>query len=464
MEKLLSLPPFVGVVLGVICWELGTTSLYLYEPFGLPTLLRLIGFFLILYSTYKSTYKRLDINVSFYYQLFALWVFLVALRGIFIGNIRSESTSIFEALRFAFIGEFGEITYLAPLLALMTVRLDSLYFLKKIAIVLCVVFFVLALLNREQILLGLVAQGRTELLDFTGKEITVRILISAVSPGYGLIVFMLFCYSYIKEKSKILLPAAIILAFFGNAIGGGRGGTIFSLLYFILFLYIVFKYPITKVEKSNRKRNNKLHRFALFALVIVAAVYGINYLYEQTNTFDVLLNHAFGGKDVDSGSWNDNRGTITTDFFADFNSDLFSWIWGRGANGTFRTNYDISGGQRLYMEWGYLYLVLKGGVVYLFLYVFCLLHGAYVGYFRSKNTFSKALSFMCLVLAMNLVSTGAEPQYNMLYVLSWMCFGLVERKEVRYISDKEIFNYFNVKDYGRLKKKNVNTIAIERSV
>lgn len=453
MGQLLKIPPFVGVVLGVFCYELGATSLYLYNPYVIPTLLRLIGLCLILYFAFKSPYKRLDGKMGLIHQIMILWILFIIIRGVFIGNIRPDSTSFADGLRFAFIGEFGEITYLAPLLALMSVRLDSFYYLKKIAIIFCVLFFVLAITNREQILVGLVAQGKTELLGYDGEEISVRNIIWAASPGFGLIVFMLFCFNYIKEKYKLLLPAAIILSFIGYAIGGGRGTTFFSLLYLALFFYITFKYPIIIPDKQ-KHRKSKTIRFILFVFVIIAAVWGINYLYEQTHIFDFLFNHAFGGKDVDSGTWNNNRDDITKDFFADFNSDFFSWIWGRGANGTFSTNYDYSGGRRVYMEWGYLYLVLKGGIFYLFLYVFCLLHGAYVGLFRSKNALSKALSFMCLILAMNLISTGADPQYSMLYVLSWMCFGLVERKEVRSLSDKEVYNYFNIKHYSKVCNAN----------
>ncbi len=454
MGELLKIPSFAGVVLGVFIYELGTTFYYLYSPFVIPTFLRVIGLCFILYFAIKSHYKLLSGRIGALHQIMIIWVVLIAFRGVFIGNLRPESISFTEGLRYAFIGEFGEITYLAPLLALMTVKLDSLYYLKRFAIVFCVFFFAMAIFNREQILIGLVAQGRSELLDFTGEEILVRHIIRAVSPGFGLIVFMLFCYNYITGKAKLLLPASMLLSFLGNAIGGGRGSTFFNLLYLILFFFIVFKYPIKESEYFKRKPGEKLFRFVLFVLIIIAGILGIKYLYEQTPVFDVLINHAFGGKDVGTGSWNDNRGDMTKDFFADFNSDILSWIFGRGANGTFYTNYDYSAGRRIYMEWGYLYLVLKGGVIYLFLYVICLLHGAYVGYFHSNNAFSKALSFMCLVLLMNLVSTGGEPQYSMLYVLTWMCFGLVERKEVRSLSDKEIYNYFNIKHYSRFCNTN----------
>ena len=278
MEQLLRIPPFVGVVLGVFCYELGTTSLYLYNPYIIPTILRVTGLFLILYFAFKSKIKGLGGRVAFHYQVMIIWIMLVVLRGVFIGNLRPDSTSFLDGLRFAFIGEFGEITYFAPLLALMAVRLDSLYYLKKLAIAFCFFFFVLAIFNREQILIGLVAQGKSELLDVTGEEMSVRHIIRAASPGFGLIVFMLLCYNYIKGKAKILLPAAVILAFFGNAIGGGRGTTAFSLLYLILFVFIVFKYPVNGLERQKGKRKNKLFRVALFVLIIVVGVWGINYL------------------------------------------------------------------------------------------------------------------------------------------------------------------------------------------
>lgn len=449
MGQLFKIPPFAGVVLGIFCYELGTTFLYLYKPYVIPTLMRVTGLFLILYFALHSSYKPFSGKVAFYYKILVLWIVLVVLRGVFIGNLRPDSTSFSDGLRFAFIGEFGEITYLAPLLALMAVRLESLYYLRKFAIVFSVLFLLLAIANREQLFLGMVAQGMTDLVGFDGEEISVRNLIRAASPGFGLIILMLFCYNYLKGKAKILLPASIILSFIGYAIGGGRGTTAFSLLYLILFFYIVLKYPVNGVEKLKSKRGKKMFRFILFTLIIFAGAWGLNFLYEQTHIFDALIQHAFGGPDIDSGTWNDNRGDMTSDFFTDFNSDFLSWIWGRGANGSFHTSYKTSGGQRVYMEWGYLYLILKGGIIYLFLYVYCLLHGAYVGYFRSKNAFSKALSIMCLILILNLVSTGAEPQYSMLYILSWMCFGLVERNEVRSLSDHEIYNYFNIKHYSK---------------
>ena len=196
-------------------------------------------------------------------------------------------------------------------------------------------------------------------------------------------------------------------------------------------------------------------------LILGLLIGGIIYLFNETPVFDVLLQHAFGGRDFEGGEWNDNRGGISNDFIKDFNADPLSWIIGRGVNGSFLTNYYEHGEHRVYMEWGFLYLILKGGVVYLMLYIYCMLHAAYKGLFHSNNSFSKGLSFMCIFIIMNMISTGANPQFSTLYILAWISFGLVERKEVRELKDSEIYNLFNIKNSSRINKKIVNSVTTD---
>lgn len=445
------MPPAFGVLLGCILFELGTTSLYLYQPFFIPTVLRFGGLFTIIYFTFKSPRITLNSNIAVVFRFLIIWSVFIVLRGPLIGSFRPDTNSIFDVIRMALIGQFGDLTYFVPLFALFSVRLDSLYYIRKFSIVFCVLFIVLIFLNRDQIAAGMLNMGRTSLVDYTGESITVRELIDAAFPGFGLVVFMLLCYGYTKGKLSFILPFSMLVYTLCYAIGGGRGKTAFSIVYFLSFLFLYYKYPII-LNKKYKKINSFFHKI-LILLVVALLFRGIVYLYNETTAFDVLMQHAFGGRDIEAGEWNDNRGGISTDFINDFNAHPLSWIWGRGVNGAFLTNYYESGQHRIYMEWGYLYLILKGGVVYLALYIYCMLHGAYMGFFRSKNTFSKALSFMCLFMVMNMLSTGANPQFSTLYFLAWISFGLVECREVRLVKDNEIYNYFNVKNYGRIKQK-----------
>lgn len=461
MKYTTKIPPVLGVILGCVLYELGTTSLYLYQPYVLPTVLRFGGLFAILYFAFKSPRTKLHGDISVVFRFLILWSIFMVLRGPFIGNFRPESESFSDVVRIAFIDRYGDITYFFPLFALLSLRLDSLYYFRRIAIVMSVFFIILIILNRGQIMAGMLTMGRTDLVDFAGEPITVRDLVDAAFPGFGLMVFMLMCYGYIKGKLTAFLPISLLLYSLCYAIGGGRGKTVFSLIYFIFFLFLLFKFPVLK-ERGIKKRSLKsLLGKTKILLILGLLIGGIIYLFNETPVFDVLLQHAFGGRDFEGGEWNDNRGGISNDFIKDFNADPLSWIIGRGVNGSFLTNYYEHGEHRVYMEWGFLYLILKGGVVYLMLYIYCMLHAAYKGLFHSNNSFSKGLSFMCIFIIMNMISTGANPQFSTLYILAWISFGLVERKEVRELKDSEIYNLFNIKNSSRINKKIVNSVTTD---
>lgn len=446
------MPPALGVLLGCLLFELGTTSLYLYQPYVIPTVLRLLGLFTIIYFALKSPSINLNGKIAIVFRFLIIWSVFIVLRGPLIGSFRPDTNTIADIFRLALIGQYGDLTYFVPLFALFCVRLEFLYYIRKISIVCCLLFIVLIILNSDQIIAGMLMMGRTNLVDDTGEAITVRELTDAAFPGFGLMVLMLLCYGYIKGKSSILLPISLLVYSLCYAIGGGRGKTIFSVVYFLSFLYLYYKYPV--IRNKRFKNRNVKRLFSKFKIILIIAflVGGVFYLYNETPIFDFLLQHAIGGRDIEGGEWNNNRDVISTDFMNDFNAHPFSWIWGRGVNGAFLTNYYKYGEHRIYMEWGFLYLILKGGVIYITLYICCMLHGAYMGFFHSKNTFSKALSFMCLFMIMNMISTGADPQFSTLFFLAWISFGLVERKEVRLLDDKKIYYFFNVRNYGQLKK------------
>lgn len=233
------------------------------------------------------------------------------------------------------------------------------------------------------------------------------------------------------------------------AIGGGRGDTIFNLLYLVAYIFLIVRYPI-KYNNDVLKGKKKVHWRRFAAIILgVGFVVLLFYLYNQTEVFDYVLERAFGGKEVSTNIGSESRDILVNDFTKDFNAHSFDWIWGRGVNGSYATQHLGIEGRRAWMEWGYLYLVLKGGVVYLFLFVFLILHAAYLGFRKSKNVFSKCVAMMCLVLLFDLSSTNAEPQFSTQFVLTWFCFGLLECKEVRMLSDAEVYGYFNFKNYTR---------------
>ena len=210
MLKISKIPPALGVLLGCILYELGTTSLYLYQPHIIPSVLRFGGLLVIIYFTLKSPKIRLNGNISVVFRFLIVWSLFIVLRGPVIGSFRPDTKSIYDVIFMALLGQFGDLTYFVPLFALFSVRLDSLYYIKKVSIVCCILFIVLIVLNREQILAGMLMMGRTNLVDYTGEPITVRDLVDAVFPGFGLVVLMLLCFGYIKGKLSLLYPISLL--------------------------------------------------------------------------------------------------------------------------------------------------------------------------------------------------------------------------------------------------------------
>ena len=449
MKNITYIPSIVGVVLGLIFYEIGNTIQYLVIPFFFPNLLRLIGFITIVCCLKNATYNHLNGKVSVVFFILIVWTIIMSLRGSLIGNyyIPGQKSSFIQIFLKAFLSPFGAFSYFIPLVALIKVPYNSFYYLKKIAIILCFVSLVMTFWKRNEIANGLVSSGLTSIMEQNGMELTVRHLTSALYPGFGIILLFLFLFNYINGKIlPFIFPLAIIIFFLNNAIGGGRAQTGLSLIYLFLFLFINFYYPFQhgKIFKSKGNMTKTFH----FLILGIVLAYFLYYLYTNTIIFDYLLKRSFGDKTL-SGEFNTSgRDILRKDMINDFNNNPLDWIWGRGVNGAYNTHFLSINGFRTWMEWGYLYLILKGGIVYLILFTYCMLHAAYLGFFKSNNTFSKKLAAMCVVLLINLVSVGAEPQMSTLFLISWICFGLLEQKQLRIMSDETIFCFFNYKNYN----------------
>jgi len=455
IKKETSIPPMVGVLIGISFYEISDTVLYLVEPLFYPTLLRIVGMVLTIYYLSKASYKRLDSGITTVFNFMIFWSVIMLLRGSFMGNyIPGGPYGGVDLVRRAFMNSFGALTFFIPLMALMQMKWNSLYYIKRFAIVYCAISLIMTYMAKEQIAYGQISEGWTTIQDVNGEFISVRTLIRSAFPGFGLTLFGLFCNNYIKGPISLLFPIAIFFFFIAMAIGGGRGDTIFNLLYLIAYFYLLIRwYPINKGQNGRRSKGSRITRRV--AAIVLSLGFGVLllYLYKQTDVFDYVLERAFGTKQLSTEIHSDSREILVRDFVQDFNAHPLDWIWGRGVNGSYVTHHLDINGRRAWMEWGYLYLVLKGGVVYLVLFVLCMLHAVYLGFRKSRNAFSKCLSVMCLMLLFDLSSTNAEPQFTTQFVLTWFCFGMLERKEVLMMSDDDICDYFDVKNHKRIEDK-----------
>lgn len=132
-------------------------------------------------------------------------------------------------------------------------------------------------------------------------------------------------------------------------------------------------------------------------------------------------------------------------FWADMSES--DWLIGKGMNGTyFATAIDTASpfaGEdeelRHLVECGYLQIILKGGLVNVFLIVLIAIPAFFLGIFFSKNILSKVAGMLVLLWLIDMFPWGM-PAFNIGYFLFWISIALCFNKEIREYSDEEILD------------------------
>lgn len=121
------------------------------------------------------------------------------------------------------------------------------------------------------------------------------------------------------------------------------------------------------------------------------------------------------------------------------------WIIGKGINGKYFCPTVINLVDQTYdrpvIETGYLQIILKGGIISLVLLLLILLPAVYKGFFDSKNILAKGASMFILLWVVSLYPTIGN-EFNMKYLLIWICVGICYSKQIRYMPDVVIKNHF----------------------
>lgn len=433
-----------GCIIGVVLHEFGT-YIFLFQPFFFPAFFQLIGILIVLYYLLTAKYHKIQSSVSPLFDFFCIWTLIMILRGSLIGNAPlGYALSVNSAIDYTIKNPYSWIAFVMPLIAKADFNLRSLSILKKLGLVMSIICLISIFLKWDDVFWGAIS-GRTNIIGLDGEYMLVRTLITRLFPCFGLIVLFSFYSNYIGSRLKVLFTLTILIYMYGMVIGGGRSDSIIAFGYILTVYYLYYKYQINSFPYSQKKASKWISRITVIFLLFIFA-YIIVYLINSTTTFDFLFSRLFndGSGDVLADF---NREGITNEFMNDFNNHPLDWIFGRGVNGSYIcTELGINiNGRRQAMEWGYLYIILKGGIVYLVLGTYFFLHAAWQGLFKSNNMFSKACALMCLWQVINLASTRSEPKFALFFVLSWFCFGLLENKNIRMLSDSDFWGYFNNK-------------------
>jgi hypothetical protein len=132
---------------------------------------------------------------------------------------------------------------------------------------------------------------------------------------------------------------------------------------------------------------------------------------------------------------------------------------GRGSLGTYRSaaamaskdtgrdmsSYHLVGekasGIRQVIECGYLFIILKGGVILLLAMLVLILPALWVGLFRSANWLVRGFAFTILAWLVEMVPFGLPSAFPR-YALFWIAVGVCLNPRLRALSDQEVERFF----------------------
>lgn len=143
----------------------------------------------------------------------------------------------------------------------------------------------------------------------------------------------------------------------------------------------------------------------LFMLFVFAAYVGFDYLEDKfLSTFVILQDRAF----------DNTRYWVEHDFYKDMHG--MDYIVGRGSEGLVNSS---ELGKRPIIETGYLNMILHGGIIYLFMYLYLLVVSAIRGWL-SRNTLLVAMSMYIAIMIICLYP-GGHLSFSMDTLALWVC-------------------------------------------
>lgn len=387
----------------------------------------LYSFFAVLWTVFRSSDSRIPQTIAFIifliisikllsnyinqkrkemlFSFFLLWQFFIIIRVEFL-NIKELRFFLFEPIHF--------LSYLIPLVVLMPISIIN---FKKISYSL--LFFSLIFLFLNFFLI----------LKFPINNFTDLIAMSSL-PTAGILILLS------KYSNKYIIATALLIVISVLLIGlmYGKRSVILGALLFLFFSFL-----------TNVILNKKLSFFLKSSCLIFIAVISIYSVNSFLNSADKSKYAIFDRADTDS------RSGVITAFTKDFQFNDF--LIGRGIDGAYYNpmkywSFDNEESRevtyRTNIENGFLYLIMKGGVIWLFLFLIILFRAMYLGFFKSKNLFSKALACYLFIYFIDMFVFG-QPTFSIKYLLVWVCIALCTSIRFRSINENQLMRLINSK-------------------
>lgn len=397
---------FSLILLGFLLFGLKEFAKLVYLP--LQSFMAVAGLLLIFATPLFFTFKRvipLKGSVKIIFYAYLLWIVLIVLRPLFLGQGYTDNSIHPYA-------NFGLTSYLLPLIVLLGSNVISLPKLFRIIFLFSLIGYVFFVVNFNT-MQSIVLAGETVTID---GEMGLGDLANSYYFWFSISNFSLLCYEFISIKYKRFAIFTCIFTLFLLTYFARRGGIFMYSMYFLGMYYLYLE---------QAKTSNRFFKIVLLAVLIyIVYEFVVNY---SGSTFAILFDR------IDE----DSRSSVD-EFLINYLDQENVWWYGNGIEATYK-HPDFREARYVH-ETGYLYLIMKGGIVNLFFYVFLLLHSAYLGLFKTNNRLTKGLAFYALCHVVFLVPFGV-PNFGLEYLFVWIAFAICESSYYRTMSNEQIKEY-----------------------
>lgn len=241
------------------------------------------------------------------------------------------------------------------------------------------------------------------------------------------VIILLMTLPYHKPSKKMIVVVGCVLCIVFMMLAGRRNKVVF----FGGGLMMAFFINIT--NSRSRKIESKIGWF----LLVVALLIGLFFTSSYFSFFFERVSTGMSSREV-----------VLNYFFKDFNSSPTDWITGRGMFGEFFSGVanatDENTDMRDGIESGYLYLILKGGLIWVGLLTIFSLRAIYRGFFKSKNLLCKGFAMIVLLNLIDMVGFGI-PTTSIKYIMVYISIAGCNTGWLRNCSDEYLANRIGLK-------------------
>lgn len=356
----------------------------------------------------KAILKRNLWNLRGFLKVtFLIWTLVIIISGIpFIGN----PTHNFVYSKQFFSSEV--FIYIIPMLSLL--HLDFAEFKKLL--------YLLFIFTAIFVIIGVLALPVLISDSANGGE-----YLGVIFAASGSILFL--TSNYHSPRINVVVVLSLMLALVINALLARRN----QVVYFgSVFIFSVL------VNGFLAGRNFKFKRFRFLAGAFIIGLVGLAFLILNTDQFQYFSERF--------GTGFESRQDIVELFWSDMNQTPMDQLFGRGMFGQFAGGVlgDDDTGLRSVIENGYLYLILKGGFIYLALIVLMGLQAIYLGFFKSKNILCKAAASLVVIYFLDMIGFGL-PSLSLKFIMIWIGMAICFNKNIRSMENSYLAEHLGIK-------------------